>query len=350
MRGVRVSVGAIAAALMLAMPALAHASPPLAHASPPLCGLPLLPACPAPPTTTTTTPTTTPTPTPTPTPAAPAPLVDAGAQYAGRDSFHWYDVITVAKDGRRLSAFDLGFQHGSCSNHQVYYSEFGSSVKHGAAISSAGRVSDSSFSSHATFLTTRGKLIRGREEIKFTIQFSAGRLRGTLRDTFRSAKLRCSSGTVSFAAYPFGTAQAPLDDATTGTGSYRGETNENADPVSLQVFLPLLWVHTFRISWRAYCRNGASFRSTSTLYLLFISRSRFSMQTAGVVPADRQGLSERYRVRLTGQFFVSSPNYDVEGTWEWSDSVYRAGRRLGTCTTGPVTFSATGPRAPLPAG
>ncbi|HEY5316511.1 MAG TPA: hypothetical protein VIJ20_00925 [Solirubrobacteraceae bacterium] len=339
MRRLRLPVGATAIALVLGVPALAHANQAL-------CGLPLLPACPVPVTTTTTRPP----PVTTPSPAAPAPLVDAGAQYAGRNSFHWYDVITVAKDGQRLSAFDLGFQHGSCSNHQPYYSEFGSSVKHGAAIDSAGRVSYSTgFYSHATFLTTRGNVIKGREEIAFTIHFTAGRLSGTLRDTFISAKLRCSSGPVSFAAYPFGTTQAPLHDATAGTGRYAGESSENSR-VALQVFLPLRWVHSFRITWRAYCRNGYSFRSTSTLDLLFITRSRFSTYSAGLVPADRKGLYERFRMRLTGKFLVQSPNYSVEGTWKWSDAIYRAGRRLGSCTTGPVTFSATGPRAPLPAG
>jgi len=338
MRGLRVSLGAIAAVLLLAMPALARASPAL-------CGLPLLPACPVP---VTTTPTPTPT---TPAPTTPTPLVDAGTQYAGRDSFHWYDVITVSKGGLSLSAFDLGFQHGSCGNHQPYYSEFGSSVKHGAVIDSAGKVSyTSGFDSHATFITTRGKVIKGREEIAFTIQFTAGRLVGTLRDTFRSATLRCSSGPVSFTGYPFGTPQAPLHDATTGTGRYTGVTNENASPVSLQVFLPLRWVHNFRIAWRAYCRNGSSFRGTSTFSLVFIAHSRFALRSGGLVPADRQGLYERYHLHLTGKFFINSPDYYLEGTWDWSDVVYRRGRRLAACTTGPVTFSATGPRAALPTG
>jgi hypothetical protein len=118
----------------------------------------------------------------------------------------------------------------------------------------------------------------------------------------------------------------------------------------LQVFLPLAWVNVLHIAWRAYCRNGYSFHTTSTLYVLPISGSRFSVRYTGLVPADRHGLYERYHVHLTGKFLTAAGNYSMDGTWNWSDAVYRAGRRKGACTTGPVTFSAIGPRVPLPTG
>jgi hypothetical protein len=344
MNRLRVPIAVSVVALALAVPALAHASPEL-------CGLPLLPACPVPPPVPPPAPTTPTTTTPTAAPTTTPPLVDAGAQYDGRDRFHSYAVIGVSKDGYRLSAFDLGFVHGSCSNHDRYYSEFGDSIGHGAVIDAAGRVSyTSGFKSNATFITARGKLVKGREEVSFTIRFSAGRLDGTLHDTFRSATLRCSSGPVAFAAYPAGSAQAPLHDATTGTGRYTGQASGNGGAFSLRMFLPLRWITSLRVGWEAFCRNGYTFRSTSTLYLLPVTGSRFSLHTAGLVRADRHGLYERFRVRLTGRFFAQGAYYAVAGTWEWSDGVYRSGRRLGACSTGPVTFRALGPLVPSSSG
>jgi hypothetical protein len=326
-------VGMVAAAVMLVTPVIADASPRL-------CGLPLLPTCPVP------APIPVPVPTPVPTPILSAtPIVDAGAQYDGRDGSHWLAVVEVAKDGQHLTAFLLGFDHGSCSNHDRYYSEFSKPIDHGATIDSAANASYSSgFQARATFITPQGKVVRGREEMAFTVHFAQGRLDGTLHDSFRSARLRCSSGRVTFSAYPAGSVAAPLHDRTTWTGSYTGTTSDGG-AFSLRMFLPLRWAPEVRIGWTATCRNGYSFHNVSTLYDLPISRSRLRFRTAGLIPANRQGLYERFRIDLEVKFSGGPPIYSLKGTWQWSDVIYRAGHRLGACTTGLVSYYASGPSA-----
>lgn len=266
--------------------------------------------------------------------------------YAGRSGFRWYDVIGVTPDGTRVNEFDIGFERGRCSDGEPYHSEFAAGIKHGANIDAAGTVSYAltSRANRATFITRRGKMIHGTERIIFTIHFAGGRLQGTAHDVFHSAKLTCSSGKVTFAGYPEGSPQAPLQDANATTAVYRGNTSQAKDRVTVGVYLPLNWVESIRIGWTASCHHGYSVRSSSTAYALPIKGSLISRHSRGVTQTSPSGLYDTFRGQLSGRFLVSAGRYILRGTLSWSFVAYTKGHRDYACSTGPVTFTASGPR------
>ena len=181
-----------------------------------------------------------------------------------------------------------------------------------------------------TIRTRRGR-VPGRFVLRFTGAFNAAgdAVRGELRATFRSRRVRCSSGPVSYILYVDGSLQAPWRDAQMATGVYTAKGR--GVNLRLRVLAPGRLLVRAAIDWRTRCRRGSRLRGGVVYRRFDIEGGRLSAPGGGRRRVASGGVTATERWRLNLRFFQSS-GYRVSGVWTIRSVVRRRGVFLETCS------------------
>lgn len=246
---------------------------------------------------------------------------------------------------------ELGYDiaRGRCSNGIQYFSGHVERIKGGAHISSAGKASYSgSFVRHTTYLLASGRKVTGRDRFAFALRFAGDRVTGTLRDSFLSGRLRCTSGQIAFKAYLDGSPRAPLRTAQVSTARYTGHK------ISLRAFTPQNLVASIKFFWTLSCPRGRE--SLVTFYPIrpglpiLTIRGRTFVYQGTSRGSTSPGFTDRVRFRLFGRFLsrpapaapTTEVRYYVTVHWSYAETEYEHGQSGGTCSAHPV-FTAYAP-------
>jgi hypothetical protein len=205
-------------------------------------------------------------------------------------------------------------------------------------------VSYSAESANASYATRAGRRLEGREQISLSARFAGASVSGTFRLRFKSRALRCSSGTVRFAAYLDGSPRAPLRAGGVETGRYVGTESDTYTILgrkpprrsfALDVFLPWHVVTSMRLQWDLFCANR-TFRTRSTFVFLPIRTAADLYQTfrSGAHGIERltRGIAAYWSYNLYGEFVAGTRNrYSVEGQLAYNVAYYYGKRLISGC-------------------
>jgi hypothetical protein len=297
---------------------------PVARADVLPCGL--LTPCPAPPVTS-------PPPAPTsPPPSQPGRLTVTldGHNGAGRG-------VEIQVQNGGVSRSDIAFFAGRCSDGGPYASEVGAKLSHPAAISSAGTAAYLLSYAKAHTYNKQGKRVEGHESMTVKLSnVSAGTATVRFRDTFRSGRYHCDSGTQTVTAYPLGSAKAPVQDSAARSGDYRTTETLRAgrrvrrEGVRVSVYVPWEVMTDTRFSWVLECGSAASIETTE-LGPLLLHRANgldtFKTSGHGVI-RYKDGDHGDYTYSLVGQLLDDTT---ASLAWTYNEADYRGGRFLGSC-------------------
>jgi hypothetical protein len=289
------------------------------------CGL--LSACPSPPV---SGPPPANTPSPTPEPGKLTVTFD-GHVGAGR-------AAQIQVQNGKVTASDIAFFHGRCSDGGTYVSEIGVKLAHPAAIAGAGTAAYALSFTKAHTYNKRGKRVEGHEAMAVKLSgVTGGQATVRFRDTFRSGRYSCDSGSQSITAYPLGSAQAPRTDGQASTGDYRntvvlhaGRTTKR-EGLRISVYLPWGVMTDTRFSWVIDCGGHRGIETSEFGPLLITRRTgvdTFSAHGGGTLHF-KGGIHGDYTYSANGQFQSATTASLV---WSYQESDYRGSAFVGSCT------------------
>lgn len=248
-------------------------------------------------------------------------------------------VIVVAAAGATAGAAEAGPQPGarydgrSATGQRIYLTTKadGSALRRYflvVGIDAGGRFSYTSKAQRGRYRTARG-LVSGRLRLSFDGTFDATgeSVTGTIRAAFRSPRLNCSSGPVSYTAYVDGSAGSPWRDGLMATGRY--DARGPGVALRLRALAPGRLLVRARIAWRARCSGGGRLGGTR-IY------SRFDLPGGRLSDSSRArrrvepGITARERYRLQLSFDAGS-GYRVRGRFSVRAVVFRNGAPISRC-------------------
>jgi hypothetical protein len=186
-----------------------------------------------------------------------------GADYVGRDGKFTYILsVLIGRDGRSVRGFSVQLRNLRCHGAHGYSTVLS---RRGAWPIAGGRTSRiAAHTHHASVYDRHGRRIPGREHTEVHIKFAGNHAKGTLKDTFRSRGLSCSSPLVHIATSRVGSPSAPLATHAVVTGTYRGTSR--AGRWSFVVYLPLHMVVRDTYPWTLKCPKHKAIKRRSTFY------------------------------------------------------------------------------------
>ena len=343
-----VAVGVAATATTAA--AAGHNSP--AHPRKPPCGR-RFPCSPPPP------PQSSPSPAP-PAPAPPTPAAYGGSAYDGHDGTRVYSELGVAPSGGGLAGFEFVFHRGRCSDGETDNDGIGMALTGQAQLDGQGRVSYSHLFRRAYTFDRAGRRVNGHEFVQFNATFQGQQANGVFSDRFTSRRMSCHSGQVSFVVYRDGTPQAPLQNDSVATGTYRGPEQQEYAPgahppprrFKLVVFLP--WdLAKLVLPWDLICGNRL-FEQRYVFASLPIVRQGalgpgFALQRHGTVRL-KHGVIGRWSSSLRTLFQAAQSGfnrrtYSVWGHFSFVVRYFQGRAQVGGCDQS-LGFSGNGPSGP----
>jgi hypothetical protein len=246
-----------------------------------------------------------------------------GERYDGMSATGQRIFLTVRADGSSLHRYRL-FVRTRCSDGRRPFQGLLPRGERRVAIDATGAFSHRGRVWRAGFAGARGRI---RFSFSGAFDATGDTASGTLRATFRSRRLDCSSGPVAFTVHRDGTAGAPWRDALMATGLYRARGR--GVTARLRTLAPGREIVRGSIRFRARCRSGGTLRSGRVLRN-YVFRETGRLRTGGRtsfrIPDDRVTVRGRYR--LTLRF---SGGRSVSGTLRFSGRVLRGGQAVDAC-------------------
>jgi hypothetical protein len=246
-----------------------------------------------------------------------------GERYDGRSATGQRIYLSVRADGRRLERYTF-LVRTRCSDGRRRIQGLLHPNERPVTIDAAG-----AFAHRSPAYRGRYGRARGRFRLSFSGTFDAAgdTASGTIRATFRSWRVDCSSDPVAFTVHRDGTAAAPWRDSLMATGTYRARGR--GVTARLRALAPGRELLRGTIRYRARCRGGGTLRSGRT-FLNYPLSERGRLRVSGSanfrIPSDR--VTVRSRFRLTVRFFGGQR---VRGAWRLRAVVRRGGRAIDTC-------------------
>jgi hypothetical protein len=250
-----------------------------------------------------------------------------GERYDGRSATGQRMYLSVRPDGGRLHRYAFIVQT-RCSDGKQRSQGLLHPGERPVRIDAAGHFAYRSAAQRGSHRTRSGR-VHGLLRLSFegTFDGPGDSATGTIRATFRSRRLDCSSGPVAFTVFRDGTPGAPWRDAVMATGRY--SAFGRGVGVRIRTLAPGRAVLGATITWRAPCRSGGSLRSHWGYIGYDLSEAgRLSVPSRGSFRIRRDDVSVRARVRLTLRFSAGS---QVSGVWKLRAVVFRDGRRVDAC-------------------
>jgi len=266
-----------------------------------------------------------------------------------------YASLRVSKDAKRIVQLVFDITRGRCSGGRQYRANVDLRLTDGAGIGVDGHATYAHVIRDSRFITATGRRIRGPERIALSSVFTGDSASGTVDVSFRTHRVRCSTGTIGFRAYREGSAGAPLHDYKFATGSYHGHLQDSSgrkQALSLELFLPWGLIELMRFRWELDCLTR-TFNEQSTFETVPIREGEFQdfrVGGHGVIKL-RHGIRAHWSYKLTGQglgvaesSFWRGWRYLLGGSWGYDVQYTRAGQLLADCNQN-ATYIATGPPA-----
>jgi hypothetical protein len=187
----------------------------------------------------------------------------------------------------------------------------------------------------------------GTLKVAVTGTFGTDAVNGTITPTFVAKGLKCQAA-APFALALDGTPAAPFRDSLMATGTYSAFKGKTFSSSSFSAVAPGREVDGLVLRWQAACKPGGTFSGSLPVVPAQLTNSA----RLAILPVATGKLKGKSGVRYATEgklglrFSKQGATYGVRGTFRAVTVLTRKGKKTGTCTSKPYTFTSHFLRGP----